>query len=306
MRRLLRLAGLLLCMVLFAACASDIPPERELRVYLITIDHMDSFWVNVDMGCQKALAEEENVVYQWLAPEKKDTEEQILCIQQAIDEKADAILLAANDPTGLTDVLQKADDAGVKLVYVDAPADFPAVQTVATDNLAAGRAAGRQMREALLDQGVTRGFIGIVSTNASTGSTLDREEGFRSAFENTAFTLLDTRYCEGDPALAEQYAREMLTVGCVGIFGTNEGSTIGVGRAINGLSPAAVGVGFDRSPAIEEAVKNGSLICTLVQNPEVMGYSGFKAALAALRGSPTGAATVDTGVWVFNKDALAP
>lgn len=304
MKRRYRLAILLLLFLLLTGCVLN-KPSPAPRIYLITIDNLDEFWVNIDAGCRKALEEEDQVIYRWLAPDEKDTDKQIAFIRQAIQEKADAILLAANDPDALVEVLEEADNAGIKLVYVDTPANFPAVQTLATDNLAAGRTAGRQMREALLDKGVTSGFIGIVSTNAATGSTLDREDGFRSAFEGTGFTLLDTRYCGGDPELAAQYTQELLAVGCEGIFGTNEGSTLGVGMGINGLHPAAVGIGFDRSPAIEREIADGSLYCTLVQSPEVMGYSGFKAAVAALRGVPAGAGIVDTGVWVLNKSTLS-
>ena len=47
---------------------------------------------------------------------------------------------------------------------------------------------------ALEAKGVKEGKIGIVSVNAATTSTVDRDEGFRSAFEGTAFEILETQY----------------------------------------------------------------------------------------------------------------
>lgn len=293
-----KLAVLLcLCLFLFSliGCASD----DSYRVYLITMDNLDEFWVNVDAGCRKAVMEENQIGYTWISPLEKSIDGQISCIQQAINNEADAIILAASDETALNEVLQQAAAHNIALVYVDSAADFPAVQHVGTDNYDAGRKAGREMQQALEDQGITDGFIGVISTSAHTDSTGKRDAGFRDSFADTDFTILDTRYCEGVPAVAETLAQDLLSVGCVGIFSTNEGCTLGLGRAINGEHPSALAIGFDRSAEIEAEILDGSLHCVLVQSPDVMGYSGMKAALAALKGKSPGSKTVDTGVRIL-------
>ena len=53
-------------------------------------------------------------------------------------------------------------------------------------------------------RGVKEGKIGIVSVNAATTSTVDRDEGFRSAFEGTAFEILETQYADGDAAKSKR------------------------------------------------------------------------------------------------------
>lgn len=72
------------------------------------------------------------------------------------------------------------------------------------------------------------------------------------------------------------------TQGVVGISGTNEGGTTGVGNAINENrgSSRVIGVGFDKSDAILHHIRNGNLLCTMAQNPYVMGYEGMKSAVA--------------------------
>ena len=155
------------------------------KVYLITMDQMDQHWVNVDAGAQKAVKELGNVDYKWLAPDVKDDAKQIECINNAVAGGAEAILLAANGPDAVTASLQEAMDAGVKVVYVDSAASLPAIQTLATDNKAAGKTAGEEMIKALKEKGIESGKIGIVNVNAATASTVAREEGFRSAFEGT-------------------------------------------------------------------------------------------------------------------------
>lgn len=68
--------------------------------------------------------------------------------------------------------------------------NYPCVQKLGTDNRAAGKTAGEQVLAALEAKGVKEGKIGIVSVNAATTSTVDRDEGFRSAFEGTLLRSL--------------------------------------------------------------------------------------------------------------------
>ncbi|WMC94388.1 substrate-binding domain-containing protein [Kineothrix sp. MB12-C1] len=274
------------------------------KVYLITMDQMDQHWVNVDTGCKEAVKDFPNVEYKWLAPDVKDDAKQIECINNAVADNANAILLAANGPDAVTAALEEAVAAGVKIIYVDSAADFEGEVTFATDNQAAGKTAGEEMLKAFTDKGVTSGKIGIVNVNAATASCVARETGFRSAFEGTDFELLETQYSEGDAAKSKDIAANYITSGCVGIFGANEGSTTGVGNAIQEAGDDVVGVGFDKSDTILSLIKNGYLLATMAQNPDVMGYEGLKAAVAVLGGESFGGKVTDTGVSVITKDGL--
>src|SRR5690554_859679 len=148
---------LLIAGSLFAQGAKE--DSSAYKIYLITMDQMDQHWVNVDGGAQKAADELGNVDYTWLAPDVKDDAKQIESINNAVAGGADAILLAANGPDAVTAALEEAVSAGVKIVYVDSPADFPAEQTLATDNKAAGTIAGEELIKALDDKGITSGKI---------------------------------------------------------------------------------------------------------------------------------------------------
>lgn len=278
--------------------------DDEINVILITMDSTDQHWVSVDGGAQKA-AEELGVTYQWMAPDKKDDAQQIERVNNAIAAGADAIMIAANGPDAVTAALKEAQAEGIKIVYVDSPANLEAEATFSTDNEAAGKTAGEEMLKALEAEGIAEGKIGIVNVNASTDSALKREAGFRAAFEGTDFELLETQYGEGDAAKSQDIADNYITEGCVGIFGTNEGSTVGVGNAIKGNGGGIIGVGFDKSDAILSLIKDGSLLCAMAQNPDVMGYEGMKAAVAAVNGEEIAETQVDTGVSVLNAEALA-
>lgn len=157
---------------------------------------------------------------------------------------------------------------------------------------------------ALEAKGVKEGKIGIVSVNAATTSTVDRDEGFRSAFEGTAFEILETQYADGDAAKSKDAAANFISQGCVALFGANEGSCVGVGNAVAEDGNNIVAAGMDKSDAVIQLIKDGALICTMAQNPDVMGYEGMYAAITAINDGKVAPEYIDTGVSILNLDAV--
>lgn len=278
--------------------------KDSYKVYLITMDQIDQHWVNMNKGCEKAVAELGSIEYKWSAPDQKDDAKQIECINNAVADEADAILLASNGPDASVAALKEADAAGVKIIYVDSPANFDSIQTLATDNKSAGKSGGEEMLKALKEAGIISGKIGIITPNAATHSNVNREMGFKEALEGSGFEILETQYSEGDAAKSKDIAANYIAQGCVGIFGCNEGCTVGIGNAIREAGTDVMGIGFDKSDTILELVKEGSLVCTITQNPDLMGYEGIKTAVKALKGETVGENYVDTGVSIVDAEAL--
>ena len=297
-----------LCLVLagLAGCAGKPADDGkqndgDTMIALITMDSIDQHWITLNEGAQKA-AKELGVNVQFMSPNTKDDAQQIECVNNAVSAGAKAIIVAANGPDAISSALKEAQSKGVKIVYVDSPANVEAEATFSTDNKAAGKTAGEEMKKALEAKAVTSGKIGIINVNAATDSCVMREEGFRSAFEGSGFELLETQYGEGDAAKSQSIAENYITQGVVGIFGCNEGSTTGAGNAIKATGKAdIIGVGFDKSDAIQGLINDGCLLATMAQNPDVMGYEGVKATVKAINGESLGGAVTDTGVSVLTK-----
>ena len=280
--------------------------SSDIKIALITMDSIDQYWVKLNQGAQDEAAKK-GVTVTFMSPDTKDDAQQIECVNNAVAGGYQAIMVACNGPDAISSALKEAEAQGVKIVYVDSPANVDAVATFSTDNKAAGATAGKQMLDALKAAGVTSGSIGIINVNAATDSCVAREEGFRSAFDgNSDFTILETQYCEGDAAKAQSIAENYITQGVVGIFGCNEGSTTGAGNAIKASgNNAIVGVGFDTSDSILGLISDGYLKCTMAQNPDVMGADGVDACIDAINGKDLGGAVTDTGVSVIDKDSAS-
>lgn len=301
-----RTLALLCAASMMAVSVAGISASAEgEKIALITMDSIDQHWVTLNEGAQKA-AEELGATVDFMSPNTKDDSQQIECVNNAVAGGYQAIIVAANGPDAISSALKDAASQGIKIVYVDSPANVDAEATFSTDNEAAGTTAGEAMKAALEEKGITSGTIGIISVNAATASTVSRDEGFRKAFEGTDFELPETQYCEGDAAKSQSFAENFITQGVVGIYGCNEGSTTGVGNAIKASgNEDIVGVGFDKSDAILNLIEDGYLLATMAQNPDVMGYEGVKAAVAAIGGEDLGGEVTDTGVTVVTKEVLA-
>lgn len=299
-------ASMIGCLAATPVLADEtVKADGDYKIALITMDSVDQHWVSLKEGAEEE-AKADGVTVDFMAPDVKDDAKQIECINNAVAGGYDAILVAADSEDAVSGALQEAVDAGIKIVYVDSPANVEAEATFSTDNKAAGKTAGEEMIKALEDKGIKDGSIGIVNINTSTNSTIQREEGFREALEGTDYELLETQYCEGDAAKAQTIAENYITEGVVGIFGANEGAATGTGNAIKASgSDEIVGVGFDKSDTLKGLIEDGYLVCTMAQNPDQMGKLGVQACIKALNGEDLGGEVTDTGVSVLTKEALA-
>lgn len=287
-----------------AGDTADADKEGGYKVWLITMDQQDQYWLNISTGCEKAAKELGNIAYRWNSPDVNDDEKQKKCINDAVDEGVDAILVAANGPTNVNDALENAKNAGIKIVFVDSAADFECVQKLTTDNEAAGKTAGEKMLADLKAKNITKGKIGIIGVTKDTASCVAREKGFRSAFGGTDFELLDTFYMDADTRAAKKAVEGYVKDGCVGIFGANEGTTSAIGSQIKESGKEVEVIGFDTSDTVLGFISEGIISATMAQNPDVMGYEGLKTAVKALNGEDTGADSVDTGVSVITKEDI--
>jgi ribose transport system substrate-binding protein len=273
------------------------------QIYLITMDKVDQFWYSMDRGARD-MAELIGVTYHWDAPATRDVQEQINIFNNAVEDGADAILLAASDPVRISGAVEDAKAKGVRIIYVDAPSVEEATVTLATENYSAGKIAGQTMIAELEDLGIQRGTIGIIGVTPENITTNNRERGFREVFrQDGRFMLLDTVYTDGNPRTSRAAVMTMIedNIDLIGVFATNEGSTVGVGNAINISGKKLVGVGFDMTEEIQKMLADGILHAVMVQNPYTMGYLGMAEAVAAIRGFPTGPSFLDTGVSVITK-----
>ena len=289
------------------------PEGGEIAVIVKTGN--SSFWQNVQTGAmaaQKELqAQTPKLSVTFLgAQSESNVNEEINIVESAIDRGVKAIVLAPSDVTALQPAVKKAKDAGIPVIIIDSKLDGDPSQYVsflATDNKAAGEACAKTMLDLLAKAGKTEGKIQVMSYVAGVGSEIGRVGGFNDYIKaNSKFTLLETQYSNADMPTALNQTTNVLQANpdLVGIFGANEPTAIGMGRAIEqaGLSGKIVAIGFDGNSVLKEMVQNGTLQAIAVQSSFNMGYLGVKTAYDVAFGVKEVPAYVDTGFLMVTPD----
>lgn len=276
--------------------------KNKYTICLITMDsETDDYFKFIDEGCQNALKEYTNVNYKKINPNERKAESQGECIDKAVAEGANALLVSAVSKTGINENLKKAAEAGVKIIYVDSSADYEALMTLETDNEQAGKIAGQTMLKALSDAGITEGTVGVGAVNAEEQNSDLRDKGFRSAFEGTNFVIAPTIYI-GSESLKD---KENEFSNYVGFFAVNQVITFDLNEQIKNQDTKQIIITFDADESTLAMIKEGKIYATIKQNPEIMGSEGLKTAVQALEGTFTDKnIKKDIGVEVITKDKL--
>jgi ribose transport system substrate-binding protein len=277
-----------------------------------------SFWQNVQTGCFDAQKELKKITPKFsvtfLGPQSEsNVNEEINIVESAIDRGVKAIVLAPSDTTALQSAVKKAEAAGIKVIIIDSKLDGPASQYnafLATDNDAAGRACAKEMIERVkAATGSDSGNIAVESYVAGVGSEVGRVGGFKDYIaKNSNLKIVTTQYSQSDQVQALNQVTNILSSNpdLVGIFGANEPSAVGMGRAIAqaGLAGKIVAIGFDGNGVLQNFVKDGTIQAICVQSSYNMGYLGVKTAYDVSIAKKKIAAYVDTGFLLVTKDNI--
>ena len=264
------------------------------------------FWQTVRAGAEAA-AKEAGVEMLWSAPQiETDFTGQASIVEDFINRRVSAIVLAPSHRKSLVSVAERAVDAGIPVVVMDSALDSEKPASyVATDNYQGGVLAAREMGR------VTggKGKVAVVGIAPGSGSGLERESGFFDTIkkEFPGIELLGIQYSDSDRSKALTVAEDFLSRApdLAGMFGSNESSAVGVFRAVEnrGQKGKVKVVGFDASSDLLSALKDGSIDALVVQNPFRIGHDAVMAAVAAFQKRPV-EKRVDTGVVVVTRENL--
>jgi ribose transport system substrate-binding protein len=278
-----------------------------------------SFWQNVQTGCFDAQKELKKTTPKFsvtfLGPQSEsNVNEEINIVESAIDRGAKAIVLAPSDTTALIPVVKKAKAAGIKVIIIDSKLEGDAKNYdsfLATDNKAAGEACAKDMiARVKAATGKDTGKIAIESYVAGVGSEVGRVGGFKDYIaKNSSLKIVTTQYSQSDQVTALNQVTNMLASNpdLVGIFGANEPSAVGMGRAVAqaGLAGKIVAIGFDGNGVLQNFVKDGTIQAICVQSSYNMGYLGVKTAFDIAMAKKPAKSYVDTGFLLVTKDNIA-
>ena len=260
----------------------------EIAVIVKTTN--SNFWQNVNLGAQAAI---------------EGQSEHTLSFDGPAAESVAGLVLAPSDPEALIPVVQRAYESGIPVVIIDSAlgegAEGAFQAFLSTDNCAAGE----QVAKRMIDEAGTTGKVGIMSYVAGVGSEIGRVGCFTTYLqENSDLEIVGPLYSQSQMANALNQTTDMLASNpdLVGIFGANEPTAVGMGRAIEqaGKAGQLTALGFDGNEDLQQFVRDGVLTATAVQGSFAMGEMGVQTVMDILAGE-TVEPFINTGVVMVDK-----
>ena len=285
-------------------------PADTLRIGLVTDGKQQEYMAAIQAGADQAGAEfEKSGTRIELLPRRPaktgDRSEQARLVDALVREHVDGLLVAAIDRQVMQPAIERAAQAKIPVVLIDAPAETDAaVQVVATDNREAGRQAARQLGRWLGG----RGGVLLLRYQIYATKTEQREEGFIEVVtrEFPGLTLVASDFHAGPTVESARRVAETLLnrygSAIQGIYASSESGTLGMLGALRAAGRAAGRVkviGSDEGGgALLPALRAGDLQGFVAEDPFAMGYAGLQAAVRARRSDPVAPAVATKLQWI--------
>ncbi|MGD0728221.1 MAG: substrate-binding domain-containing protein [Spirochaetia bacterium] len=263
-------------------------PEATRKVIAIfkTVNYSaNPFWGNVRDGVASA-AKDFNIEISVRGPDlESDIKGQIAMIRRAMEEKPDAIVLAAADYNLLVPLAREIKQRGIPLVCIDSfiNSDDADVR-IGTDSYEGGQKCG----VALMRWVKPGDTVAVMSYVKESSTAIDRESGARDYLKGRVH-LLDTLYNNSDARLAYEQAAILIgrTPQLRGIIALNDPTARGAAQALSesGKAGTIALIGFDNSFPVLKYVERGVIRDTVVQKPFNMGYLGIEMARQLINGT---------------------
>ncbi len=270
------------------------------------------FWKSIHAGAVKA-ATELDVEIIWKGPLKEDDREsQITVVENLIARGVDGIVLAPLDDVALRAPTSAAMRAGIPVVIIDSALqgeDY--VSFVATDNYVGGQKGARHLAQVLGG----RGRVVMLRYQEGSASTANREKGFLDAIkEFPDIEVVSANQYGGATTESAMIAAENLlaplkkadgSLQIDGIFCPNESTAFAMLRVLQdqNLAGKVTYVGFDSSPMLVKAMREGQIHGLVLQDPINMGYLGVKTLVRHLNGEKVDR-RIDTGSTVATPENM--
>ncbi|MCU0507565.1 MAG: ABC transporter substrate-binding protein [Anaerolineae bacterium] len=321
MRKIVVLFSVLMVLALVAGCAAPAAPATggqtaatqapaasgaKPYIPVISKGFQHQFWQAVKMGSENA-AKDLNVDITFEGPgSESEVDKQIEMLQTALDKKPAAICFAALDSKAAIPLLEKAKAANIPVVGFDSgvDSDIP-VATAATDNLAAAAAAADKMAEAI----GKAGKVAVIAHDQTSRTGIDRVKGFTDRMKATYpdIEVVSVEYGAGDPLKSTEIVKAVIQANpdLKGYFGANEGSMKGVMNGVKetGKEGAIVMIGYDAGKQLKDAIRAGTVLGAISQDPVGIGYKCVEAAVKAIKGE-TVSKVIDTGYKWYDKSNI--
>ncbi len=232
------------------------------------------FWTIARRGVEKAQKEHPDYAMEVIVTGQATAAEQRRELDDLLARGIAGVSISAIDPKNSTEEFNKV---AAKAVLFTTDSDAPQSNRVAyigTDNVAAGRDAGAEIKKALPNGGKVMMFVGTMDAD----NARERVQGIKQALAGTKIDIVDIRTDGVDFAKAKSNVQDALAKGgldcLVGLYSYNTPQIYTAVKEAGQAGKIKV-VGFDEDPQTLRGVADGTIQSTIVQQPFEFGYQSM-------------------------------
>jgi ribose transport system substrate-binding protein len=244
---------------------------KQLHLAFVTNNASD-YWTIARKGVEKADGELDNVTVEFKMPGQGTAAEQTQLVDDLLSKGADGFAISPVDPANQTDLLNRASKQALVFTQDSDAPKSNRVCYIGTDNVAAGRMAGEQVKKALPAGGKIMVFVGKKDAQNAT----ERYKGLQEALKGSKVQIIDIRTDDTDHAKAKSNVSDALVkygdlAGCVGLWSYNGPAIVSAVKDAGKIGKVKI-VAFDEEDDTLAGVKSGAIFATIVQQPYEFGY----------------------------------
>ena len=232
------------------------------------------FWTIAKRGVEKAQKEHPDYSMQVVITGQATAAEQRRELDDLLARGVAGVSISAIDPKNSTEEFNKV---AAKAVLFTTDSDAPQsnrVVYIGTDNVAAGRQAGEEIKKALPNGGKVMMFVGTMDAD----NARERVKGIKDTLAGSKIQIVDIRTDGVDFAKAKSNVQDALAKGgvdcLVGLYSYNTPQIYSAVKEAGKAGQIKV-VGFDEDPQTLRGVADGTIQSTIVQQPFEFGYQSM-------------------------------
>lgn len=287
------------CLLLAGGCKRSGPDSEDKdaggaqkpQIALIMKSLANEFFSTMADGAkrhQQANADDYGLIVNGIKDER-DLARQVALVEEMIAKQVDAIVIAPADSKALISVCRRAMDAGVVVVNIDNKMDDEVLAQVGVRIPFVGpdnRSGARMVGEYLAGKLQKGDAVGILEGVRTAFNGVQRRLGFEDAMKAAGMRIVDSQSAQWEMNLANRVAAAMLAEHpeIKALLCSNDSMALGALAATKaaGKSGQVKVVGFDNISAVQQAIKEGTVLATVDQHADQLAVYGIEYAIQIL------------------------
>jgi len=247
----------------------------DKKQLVLVTNAASDFWTFARRGIEKAQAEHPDYAMELIVTGQATAAEQRRELDDLLARGVAGVSVSVDDAPHATEELNKV---AAKAVLLTTDSDAPQSNRVAyigTDNVAAGRQAGEEIKKALPNGGKIMLFVGTLDAD----NARERVQGIKEVLAGTSIQIIDVRTDQVDFTKAKSNVEDTLTkypdiALLSGLWSYNTPEIYDAVKAAGKCGTVKI-VGFDEDPRTLRGISEGCVQSTVVQQPFEFGYQSM-------------------------------